>query len=122
MSLAERLARPLLERLFPDLAFVRQPLAGEVAIRRSALDGLVLEPGYGVEVGMLIDVARRFGPSAIAQAEVAQKGKTAGIGIFFDKAIVARVEPSATVTTRSNAFILESVRFPVIRSTTISPI
>lgn len=66
----ELLARPLLRRLFPDLAFVRQPLAGEVAVRRDALDGIVLEPGYGVEVGMLIDVARRFGPSAIAQVDL----------------------------------------------------
>jgi glucosyl-3-phosphoglycerate synthase len=66
----ELLARPLLRRLFPGLAFVRQPLAGEVAVRRHALDGLVLEPGYGVEIGMLIDVARRFGPSAITQVDL----------------------------------------------------
>ncbi len=66
----ELLARPLLRRLFPALDFVRQPLAGEVAVRRDALDGLVLEPGYGVEIGMLIDVARRFGPSAIAQVDL----------------------------------------------------
>ena len=69
----ELLARPLLERLFPELAFVRQPLAGEVAIRRSALDQLVLEPGYGVEVGMLIDVARRHGPEAVAQVDLGER-------------------------------------------------
>lgn len=32
----------------------------------------------------------------------------------------ARVEPSATVTTRSNAFIFESVRFPETRSSATS--
>ena len=69
----ELLARPLLRRLVPELAFVRQPLAGEVAVRRDALDGLVLEPGYGVEIGMLIDVARRFGPTAIAQADLGER-------------------------------------------------
>jgi len=69
----ELLARPLLRRLVPELAFVRQPLAGEVAVRRAALDGLVLEPGYGVEIGMLIDVARRFGPDAIAQADLGMR-------------------------------------------------
>jgi glucosyl-3-phosphoglycerate synthase len=69
----ELLARPLLRRLFPELASVRQPLAGEVAVRRSALDGLVLEPGYGVEVGMLLDVALRFGPTAIAQADLGER-------------------------------------------------
>jgi len=69
----ELLARPLLARLFPDLAFVAQPLAGEVAIRRSALARLVLEPGYGVEIGMLIDVGRRFGASAVAQVDLGER-------------------------------------------------
>lgn len=69
----ELLARPLLRRLFPELAFLRQPLAGEVAVRRSALDGLALEAGYGVEIGMLLDVARRFGPSAIAQVDLGER-------------------------------------------------
>jgi glucosyl-3-phosphoglycerate synthase len=69
----ELLARPLLRRLFPELAFVRQPLAGEVAVRRAALDGLDLEPGYGVEIGMLIDVARRFGPASIAQVDLGER-------------------------------------------------
>ena len=69
----ELLARPLLRRLVPELAFVRQPLAGEVAVRRDALQGLVLEPGYGVEIGMLIDVARRFGPAAIAQVDLGER-------------------------------------------------
>jgi glucosyl-3-phosphoglycerate synthase len=69
----ELLARPLLRRLVPELAFLRQPLAGEVAITRQAFDGLLLEPGYGVEIGMLIDVVRRFGPSAIVQADLGER-------------------------------------------------
>ena len=69
----ELLARPLIERLFPELAFVTQPLAGEAAIRRCALDRLVLEPGYGVEIGMLLDVGRRFGPGAVTQADLGER-------------------------------------------------
>jgi len=69
----ELLARPLLRRLFPELAFLRQPLAGEVAVRRAALEGLVLEPGYGVEIGMLLDVARRYGAAAVAQADLGER-------------------------------------------------
>jgi glucosyl-3-phosphoglycerate synthase len=69
----ELLARPLLRQLVPDLAFVRQPLAGEVAVRREALRGLALEPGYGVEIGMLIDVARRFGAAAVAQVDLGER-------------------------------------------------
>ncbi|HEX3621762.1 MAG TPA: glucosyl-3-phosphoglycerate synthase, partial [Acidimicrobiales bacterium] len=69
----ELLARPLLRRLFPEVAFVRQPLAGEVAVRRDVLETLVLEPGYGVEIGMLLDVAARYGPSAIAQVDLGER-------------------------------------------------
>jgi glucosyl-3-phosphoglycerate synthase len=69
----ELLARPLLRRLAPELAFLRQPLAGEVAVRREALQGLVLEPGYGVEIGMLMDVARVYGAGAIAQVDLGER-------------------------------------------------
>jgi len=69
----ELLARPLIERLFPELAFVAQPLAGEAAIRRRALETVVLEPGYGVEIGMLLDVATGFGVSAIAQVDLGER-------------------------------------------------
>ena len=47
-----------------------QPLAGEVAVRREALDGVVLADGYGVEMGMLIDISRRNGPGSIAQVDL----------------------------------------------------
>lgn len=69
----ELLARPLLRRLFPELTFLRQPLAGEVAVRRDALDTLVLERGYGVEIGMLLDLAGRYGPSAIAEVDLGER-------------------------------------------------
>jgi glucosyl-3-phosphoglycerate synthase len=66
----ELMARPLLEVLFPELSDVRQPLAGETATTRAVLDKLELSPGYGVEIGMLIDVAERFGVAAIAQVDL----------------------------------------------------
>lgn len=69
----ELLAKPLLRRFFPELAFLRQPLAGEVAVRRDVLDGLVLEPGYGVEIGMLIDVAARYGAASVAQVDLGER-------------------------------------------------
>lgn len=69
----ELLARPLLEHLFPDLAFLVQPLAGEVAIRRPTLEHLILEPGYGVEIGMLIDVGRRFGAASVAEVDLGER-------------------------------------------------
>jgi glucosyl-3-phosphoglycerate synthase len=66
----ELMARPLIEVLFPHLAGVRQPLAGETAAPRWALEKLDLVPGYGVELGLLVDVASRFGTASIAQVDL----------------------------------------------------
>lgn len=66
----ELMALPLIEVLFADLAGVRQPLAGETAAPRWALEKVGLAPGYGVEIGLLIDVAARFGASSIVQVDL----------------------------------------------------
>jgi glucosyl-3-phosphoglycerate synthase len=66
----ELVARPLLAILFPDLAPIVQPLAGEYAGRRDVLEQLPFVQGYGVDIGLLIDVCRRYGPSAIAQVDL----------------------------------------------------
>jgi glucosyl-3-phosphoglycerate synthase len=66
-------AVPILSLLFPDLAWVLQPLAGETAVRRAAVVELGIEAGYGAELGLLIDVARRFGPQSIAQVDLGRR-------------------------------------------------
>jgi glucosyl-3-phosphoglycerate synthase len=66
----ELMARPVIEVLFPDLVDVRQPLAGETAAPRWVLEKLALAPGYGVELGLLVDVAARFGTGSIAQVDL----------------------------------------------------
>jgi glucosyl-3-phosphoglycerate synthase len=63
-------ARPALSLFYPQLSAVRQPLAGEVAARRELLERLPFVTGYGVEVGMLIDVWRVAGLDAIAQVDL----------------------------------------------------
>ncbi|MCA1843626.1 MAG: glucosyl-3-phosphoglycerate synthase, partial [Actinobacteria bacterium] len=69
---SELVARPLLERFYPDLAVVTQPLGGECAVRRSAVEA-PLADGYGIEIGLLIDVYRRFGMEAIAEADLGER-------------------------------------------------
>ncbi len=66
----ELVARPLIDLLFPHLATVRQPLAGETAAPRSVLEKCGLADGYAVELALLIDVAARFGTEAIAQVDL----------------------------------------------------
>lgn len=63
-------AKPLLRMFFPELAHIDQPLGGEYAIRREAALGLPFVAGYGVEAGLLIDVAKRYGPHAIAEVDL----------------------------------------------------
>jgi glucosyl-3-phosphoglycerate synthase len=63
-------ARPALALFYPELAVVRQPLAGETAARRELLRSLAFTTGYGVEIGLLIDAWRRLGLSAIAQVDL----------------------------------------------------
>jgi glucosyl-3-phosphoglycerate synthase len=69
----ELVARPLLERFFPELAQISQPLAGETALRRGALEGIGLAPGYGVEIALLIDIYKRHGIDAIAEVDLVER-------------------------------------------------
>ena len=69
----ELTAKPLLRALFPQLAHIRQPLAGEYAIRRSTALRLPFVAGYGVEAGLLIDVASAHTPASIAEVELSPR-------------------------------------------------
>jgi glucosyl-3-phosphoglycerate synthase len=66
----ELTARPILSLLYPGLGEIRQPLAGETAARRDALETITLEPDYGVEIALLIDMAQLFGVHALAQVDL----------------------------------------------------
>lgn len=66
----ELTAKPLLWLLFPELAHIRQPLAGEYAIRRSTALEVPFVAGYGVESGLLLDVAAAHGPDSVAQVDL----------------------------------------------------
>ncbi|MEV0355752.1 glucosyl-3-phosphoglycerate synthase [Nocardia sp. NPDC050697] len=63
-------ARPLLTALVPDLADLMQPLGGEYAATRALLTTIPFAPGYGVEIGIVLDTWRRHGAGGIAQVEL----------------------------------------------------
>jgi glucosyl-3-phosphoglycerate synthase len=56
--------------VYPDLAAVQQPLAGEIAARRELLERLPFVTGYGVDIGLLLDAHRAAGLEAIAQVDL----------------------------------------------------
>jgi len=69
----ELTARPMLNLFYPELSGVVQPLSGEYAGRRAALEQAPFFSGYGVETGLLIDVFERFGLEAIAQVDLLER-------------------------------------------------
>lgn len=69
----ELVARPLISALFPHLASLAQPLAGECAGRREVLEQVPFVDGYGVDLGLVIDVAERCGIGAMAQCDLGQR-------------------------------------------------
>jgi glucosyl-3-phosphoglycerate synthase len=66
----ELVARPLLAALRPELGCVLQPLGGEYAGTRELLTSVPFAPGYGVEIGLLVDTYDRLGLGAIAQVNL----------------------------------------------------
>ena len=86
----ELMARPLLARFFPELSFVRQPLAGEYAATRLLLERLPFLAGWGVDIGLLIDAAALVGATAIRQVDL-------GTRHHRHHRLAALAEPAATV-------------------------
>lgn len=66
----ELLARPLLAAWWPELAGLVQPLAGEFAVRRDAIESVPLVQGYGVDLALAVDLADRFGAHRIRQVDL----------------------------------------------------
>jgi len=69
----ELVARPLLNLFYPELSGLIQPLSGEYAGRRTALERLPFFTGYGVETGLLIDLLEHVGLQAIAQVDLQER-------------------------------------------------
>jgi hypothetical protein len=69
----ELTVRPLLNLFYPELSGFAQPLAGEYAGRRAALECVPFFAGYGVETGLLIDLWSRFGLSAMGQVDLEER-------------------------------------------------
>jgi glucosyl-3-phosphoglycerate synthase len=67
----ELTARPLLSAFYPELAAFVQPLAGEVAARRSLLERLPFATGYAVETAMLLHARDELGGTeSMAQVDL----------------------------------------------------
>lgn len=68
----ELVARPLLSMFFPEVAHLKQPLSGMCAVRRSAAEQMPFEADYGVDIGLVIDLAQRFGSRSIVEVGIGE--------------------------------------------------
>src|SRR2546423_415860 len=66
----ELVARPLINLFFPWLSGVVQPLSGEYAGRREVFERVPFFTGYGVELGLLVDVVEQIGLEGVAQVDL----------------------------------------------------
>jgi glucosyl-3-phosphoglycerate synthase len=69
----ELVARPLINLFYPELSGIVQPLSGEYAGRRPALERMSFYVGYGVETGLLLSLVETYGISGIAQVDLQER-------------------------------------------------
>lgn len=65
-------ARPLLAATFPELAFLTDPLSGVFAGRTDTLSAMRIDPDYGVDVGLVIDVASAHGAASVVEVHLGE--------------------------------------------------
>jgi len=66
----EILVKPMINLFFPELMPIIQPLSGEYAGKRDLLEKLPFFPGYGVEIGILLEIFYKYGLEVIAQVDM----------------------------------------------------
>lgn len=69
----ELTARPLLNLFFPELSGFVQPLSGEYAGRREILERVGFHNGYGVEIGLLLNILEQFGLDSMGQVDLVER-------------------------------------------------
>lgn len=110
----ELVARPLLDLHWPELAGVVQPLAGEYAARRTVLERVPFVGGYGVDLGLLIDLLHLVGLEGLAQVDLGsrlhrhQSDEALGrMALQIQLTVLGRLEGATDAADRS----VELVRF-----------
>lgn len=66
----EILVRPFLSAFYPDLAKLSQPLAGEYSFRRDTITKIPFYSGYGLEIGLILNIYKSLGISSFAQVDM----------------------------------------------------
>lgn len=104
----ELTVRPALSALFPELASISQPIAGETAVRREALKEIQLAQGYDVEIALLLDVYATYGRRAIGEIDLGVRchrnrplSELSPMATVIMSTIINRWQRSQTISWRS---------------------
>ncbi len=101
----ELVAKPLLERFFPEVSGLGSPLAGEAAFYRRDFLEVEVEPGYGFDIGLVIDFVQRWGTECLG--EVLLGGKMHRHQALGPLSMQAR-EVMDAIFERANIFVNET--------------
>ncbi|NRQ51175.1 glucosyl-3-phosphoglycerate synthase [Aeromicrobium stalagmiti] len=108
----ELVARPLIHDRAPLLSGFVQPLAGECAFRVDALRDIPYVSDYGVDIGLMIDVLREHGLSAMAQVDLGLRlhrhqdlAALSAMAQHVQAAFDLRVEPGDRTTVEGTAMV-----------------
>ncbi len=107
----ELAARPLISLFYPELSPLYQPLAGEVAVRRSVIEQVEFVQGWGVDVGLLVDVMRLYGAASITQVDL---GVRHHHHRPLEELSIQAAEIGLTLMMRSTDLVLQDIE-PVFR-------
>jgi len=114
-------ARPLLSLFYPEIAQLRDPLGGIFAMRRSVAEELSLDPDYGVDIGIVIDIVETYGPESVVEIPVGYLSHKSrplddlkGSAEMVSRAIVLRALGDRGVRgSESDVWGMNARRFPV---------
>lgn len=91
-------ARPLLEMFFPELMRLRDPLSGMFGGRTEEIGALMLDADYGVDIGIVLDLAAKYGSESICEVQVGELmhrnrplGELTTMATMVVRAIMSRV-------------------------------
>lgn len=120
----ELVARPLIALLFPELADLVQPLAGEWAVRRTHFASLPVPTGYAVELAALVDTVARHGVGAIAQVDLGTRAHThqplLDLGAMATQIIAAALARSGSRPAAADAVLRQFLPGPTPRDRVVA--
>lgn len=109
----EERVRKLIEKLYPGLASIKHPLSPYTACKRKVLSSISWEPGWGVDIAMLLDAHRKGFRVAEIELDLKEALKKRQPGIYREQvaeimeAVLRRAREDGKISAEEADKILE---------------